>query len=121
MRFLELGLTLDRVQRILPVSGTCTAMKTREDIVEALSTLKPIIQQRYKLRSMALFGSYARNEQTEQSDVDVLVDVDPSLGLDFIDLADCIEERLGIRTDVVPASGVKPRYQEIIRKDLIYV
>ena len=53
--------------------------------------------------------------------MDVLVDVDPSIGLDFVDLAETIERRLGIKTDVVPADGVKPRYRAYIQKDLVYV
>jgi predicted nucleotidyltransferase len=96
-------------------------MQTREEILQKLKALKPLITERYRLRSIALFGSYARGDQTEESDVDVLVDVDPSIGLGFIDLADMIEERLGIKTDVVPADGVKARYRAYITKDLLYV
>lgn len=96
-------------------------MQTRESILLKLRDLKPEMVARYKLRSMALFGSYARGDQTIESDVDVLVDVDPSIGLDFIDLAEAIEQRLGVKTDVVPADGVKPRYQAFIQKDLVYV
>ena len=100
---------------------TETDMQTRENILAALRDLKPAIAGRYKLRSMALFGSYARGDQTPESDVDVLVDVDPAIGLDFIDLAETIERRLGVKTDVVPADGVKPRYRAVIQKDLVYV
>ena len=96
-------------------------MQTREAILDELRELKPELVKKYKLRSIALFGSYARGEQTSQSDVDVLVDVDPVIGLEFVDLADAIEARLGIKTDVVPADGMKPRYRDIIRKDLVYV
>lgn len=96
-------------------------MLTRETILEALRDLKPELVTKYKLRSIALFGSYARGEQTSESDVDVLVDVDPVIGLGFVDLADAIEARLGIKTDVVPADGVKPRYRAFIQKDLVYV
>ena len=96
-------------------------MLTRETILEALRDLKPELKAKYKLRSIALFGSYARGEQTSESDVDVLVDVDPGIGLGFVDLADTIEARLGVKTDVVPADGVKPRYQAFIQKDVVYV
>lgn len=40
---------------------------------------------------MGLFGSYATGDATEQSDVDILVDVDPSIGLRFVTLAETIE------------------------------
>ena len=96
-------------------------MLTREAIIDALRDLKPELVAKYKLRSIALFGSYARGEQTAESDVDVLVDVDPVIGLGFVDMADAIESRLGIKTDVVPSDGVKPRYRAFIQKDLVYV
>ena len=96
-------------------------MKTKEEVIAILGTLKPIIADAFKVRSIALFGSFARGEQTESSDVDIIVDVDSSIGLDFIDLADLIEEKLGIATDVIPADGIKPRYRNFIAKDLLYV
>lgn len=96
-------------------------MKTKEEVIDALRALKPLIMDSFKVRSIALFGSYARGEQTESSDVDVIVDVDSSIGLNFIDLADLIENRLGMAADVIPADGIKPRYQEYIAKDLLYV
>ncbi len=96
-------------------------MKTKEDVVDALRALKPLVMDSFKVRSIALFGSYARGEQTESSDVDVIVDVDSSIGLDFVDLADLIEAKLGIATDVIPADAIKPRYRAFIAKDLLYV
>lgn len=96
-------------------------MKTREEIIHSLSRYKSRFQSRYKIKKMALFGSYARGDQTEQSDVDVLVEVDPSIGLDFVTLADNIEKELGIPTDVVSAGAVKPRYRRVIEAELIYV
>lgn len=96
-------------------------MPTRDQILATLRALKPEMEKKYAMRSIALFGSYARGDQTARSDVDVLVDVDPSIGLDFVDLAETIERRLGIKTDVVPADGVKPRYRAYIQKDLVYV
>jgi len=96
-------------------------MKTKEEVVDALRALKPLLMDSFKVRSIALFGSYARGEQTESSDVDVLVEVDSSIGLDFIDLADLIENKIGIATDVIPADGIKPRYRQYIAKDLLYV
>ena len=47
-------------------------MNDRENILERLRTVKPALQQEFPLRRMALFGSWARDEQTETSDVDIL-------------------------------------------------
>jgi predicted nucleotidyltransferase len=45
----------------------------------------------------------------------------PISGLTFVRLADDIERKVGMTADVVPADGVKPRYRNVIQKDLIYV
>ncbi len=69
-------------------------MKTREEILGGLAAAKAELQERFQVQSLALFGSYARNEQTDRSDVDVLVEVDPSIGLGFVSLAEELERRL---------------------------
>lgn len=96
-------------------------MKTRDEVLKSLAGCKSKFQSRYKISKLALFGSYARGEQTEGSDVDVLVEVDPSIGLDFVTLAEKIEEEIGLPTDVVSSGAVKPRYRRVIESDLIYV
>lgn len=53
--------------------------------------------------------------------MDVLVEVAPSIGLGFVELADRIEEALGVRTEVVSIRAIKPRYWEAIKQDLIDV
>lgn len=96
-------------------------MKTRDEILANLGSLKEELQRRFKVKRLALFGSYARNEQTETSDVDVLVEVDPSIGLGFVSLADELEQRLGARVDLVSYRAVKPNRWRLIEPDLIYV
>ena len=96
-------------------------MKSREDILAQLRELKGWLRTRYKVHSVSLFGSYARCQQTAESDVDILVDVDPSIGLAFVDMAEEIEQHLGIKADVVPVDAVKPRYWRLIEKDIIHV
>ncbi|HLB72425.1 MAG TPA: nucleotidyltransferase domain-containing protein [Sedimentisphaerales bacterium] len=59
-------------------------MITKEEILSALAKDKPELQRQFKVHKMALFGSYARGEQRVDSDVDILVEVDPSIGLDFV-------------------------------------
>jgi hypothetical protein len=97
-------------------------MKKREDILTALQSMKPDLATKYHVRSLALFGSYSRGDNTGDSDVDILVDFEqPISGLKFVQLADDIESCVGLSADVVPADGVKPRYLDVIQKDLIYV
>jgi predicted nucleotidyltransferase len=70
---------------------------------------------------MALFGSWARNEQTETSDVDILVDVDPSIGLRFVTLAERLESLLEQHVDLVSSRAVKPSLLKQIESELIDV
>lgn len=70
---------------------------------------------------MALFGSYARGEQNQSSDVDILVEFDGSIGIQFIDLAEEIEKLLGTDVDLVSRYGIKDKYFKSISEDLIYV
>lgn len=94
---------------------------TREQILRILSENKGHLQTAFKVRTLAVFGSYARGEQQEDSDVDILVDVDPSIGLDFVTLCETIEKLLGTRVDVVSSRAVKPSSRKIIEPELIYV
>ena len=96
-------------------------MKTRDEILSILASQKPEWEKRFKLQSLALFGSYARGHEKEQSDVDILVEVDPSIGLDFVTLAESIELSLGMRVDLVSKGAVKSRHWKEIEPDLIYV
>jgi predicted nucleotidyltransferase len=96
-------------------------MKTRKDILNQLREMKGFLSESFKVNSLALFGSYSRGDQTETSDVDILVDVDPSLGLEFVTLAEAIEAALGVSVDLVSSRAIRPQYKAAIEKELIYV
>ena len=96
-------------------------MNSRQNILERLQAIKPALQQEFPLRRMGLFGSWARNEQTEKSDVDILVEVDPSIGLRFVTLAERLEALLEQHVDVVSSRAVKPNLLEQIQAELIDV
>ena len=96
-------------------------MKTKEEVLRILQREKPELVRDYGVKRLALFGSYARNDQREDSDVDILVEVDPSIGLGFVELAERIEGALGVCAEVVSRRAIKPRYWEVIKEDLIDV
>jgi len=96
-------------------------MKTKEEVLRILQQEKPELARRYGVKRLALFGSYARDDQRGDSDVDILVEVDPSIGLGFVELAERIEEALGVRAEVVSRRAIKPRYWEVIKEELIDV
>jgi predicted nucleotidyltransferase len=96
-------------------------MITKEEILRTLAKDKSELQKRFKVRRMALFGSYARGEQRAGSDVDILVEVDPSIGLEFVTLAQRIEQLLGVGVDLVSSRAVTSQAMEFIEPELIYV
>ena len=96
-------------------------MKTREEILGLLSREKSRLADHYKLRRLALFGSYARGDQNERSDVDILVDVDPEIGLEFVSLAEELEGLLEERVEVVSSRAIKSRHWKVIEQELVDV
>ena len=70
---------------------------------------------------MAIFGSYTRREQNDASDLDILVEFSERIGIRFVDLADDLEQIVGMKVDLVSRKGIKDKYLKSIDKDLIYV
>jgi len=94
---------------------------TKEEILKVLAKNEPELQKRFKVSKMALFGSYARGDQQAGSDVDILIEVDPSIGLEFVTLAERIEKLLGVPVDLVSSRAVNSRAMKYIEPELIYV
>jgi len=96
-------------------------MTTKTEILNLLSRLRPTLKNDFGVRQMALFGSYSRGDETQESDIDILVDVDPDIGLRFVTLAETLEKALGTHVDLVSSNAIKPSYMEFIKNELIYV
>jgi predicted nucleotidyltransferase len=94
-------------------------MKGANEILKRLRSVKPELQREFPIQRLALFGSYARNEQTEDSDVDILVEVDATIGLGFVTLAERLEQELGRPVDLVSRRAVKPSLWKRIEPELI--
>ena len=90
-------------------------------IIELLQQHKEELFKKYPLKSMALFGSYSRGEETAESDVDVMVELSGPIGIKFIYLNYEIERLLSKKVDLVSKRGIKPGYLSSIEPDLIYV
>lgn len=97
-------------------------MKTLEEIKRILKENEDLIAGEFKARIIGIFGSYARREQREESDVDIIASFsrDATL-LDFIGLADFLEQKLGIKVDIVSERAVKPELRERILEEVITI
>ncbi|MCB9426071.1 MAG: nucleotidyltransferase family protein [Flavobacteriales bacterium] len=96
-------------------------MKTLQEIKATLSAHKTRLYEKYPISSMAIFGSVSRKENTENSDVDILVEFSGKIGIRFIDLADELERIIGSKVDLVSKKGIHKKYLQAINEDLIYV
>jgi uncharacterized protein len=96
--------------------------KEVNDIRTQLLLQLPLLQKKYPISKMALFGSVVRDDfDPTKSDVDIMVELNGSMGWDFIDLSDDLEKLLGKKIDLVSRGGIKPRYWEHIKADILYV
>lgn len=96
-------------------------MHTLQNILQTLRRHKPELQRKYPIARLGVFGSYARGEASEKSDIDIAVEITGPMGLNFVAMADEIEALFGIKTDVVPARSIKTEYLPFVEKDIIYV
>lgn len=88
-------------------------MTTIQDIQEIVSRLA----KEYGAERVYLFGSYARGEATEQSDIDLRIDKGEIRGLRFAGLLGDLEEALGNKVDLISTAGMDEQFLEAIRPD----
>ncbi len=96
-------------------------MKTLNEIKKELAKYKSVLKEKYFVKKIGIFGSYSRGEQESESDIDILVEFDKPIGLEFIDLAEELETLLNNNVDLVSKNAIKPQYMKYIQEDLIYV
>ena len=98
------------------------AILSTDQIRARLATLLPDLRERYSVRTLSIFGSYARGEQTAESDLDLLVEFDKVPGLlSFVNLQHRLEDRLGVRVDLATQPMVGPRLEPGVQADLVTI
>lgn len=95
-------------------------MMTREEILELLKASLPKLR-KCGVREIGLFGSIARNEQNEKSDVDILVDLERHTLDSYMDLLFYLEDRLGCKIDLVMKDSLKPSIKDSVISETVYV
>jgi len=95
-------------------------MKSKQ-VISLIKKHRPELT-RFGVKSVALFGSVARGEAKESSDVDILVEFEGRATFDgFMDTKYYLEDILGCRVDLVVPDAIKPRMKPAIMQDLVYV
>ena len=96
-------------------------MKTNIDIENKLKELKPHLLQKYYVDRIGYFGSFSRNEQSHDSDLDILVSFTKPLDWEFFDLQDFLENQLQVKIDLVSEKALKKQLRQIILNSVKYV
>ena len=93
-----------------------------ERYLETLRKHLPELARKYHVRSLEVFGSFVRNEQTEGSDLDLLVTFDEVPGLlRYIEIEYHLSDLLGIKVDLVMPTSLKPRIGQNILREAVPV
>lgn len=97
-------------------------MSQLESIKALLVKLKPELTERFFVSSIGLFGSIVRDDfSPTKSDIDIIVDFSKPIGIQFIDLAEYLEEKINCKVDLVSKNAIKPKYFQAIKSDIVYV
>lgn len=97
-------------------------MLVLQDCIEKLSAFKREFGRQYGITKLGIFGSVARKENTENSDIDIVVEVaKPSLQLMY-ELREALIQLFNCKVDVVRfRDSLRPHFKSNIQKDVIYV
>jgi predicted nucleotidyltransferase len=97
-------------------------MKTFDELRQILSLQKQSLRENYQITEIGIFGSYARGEETELSDVDILVDYETApTFIMLVELRDYLSQLFGLKVDVITKNGLKPRIRERVLAEAIYI
>ena len=94
----------------------------KEEILKKIKERLPVLKEQYHVKEIGVFGSAIKGEETENSDIDILVEFSIPIGFfNFIRLENFLSEILGKKVDLVTKKAIKPIIKEEILKETVYV
>lgn len=96
-------------------------MLTRTDILSKLTELKPILHKDFSVNKIGLFGSYSDNSFTEESDIDILVELEKPIGWKFFSLELYLEQIFNKKIDLVTQNTLKEQIKKNILEQVNFV
>jgi predicted nucleotidyltransferase len=94
-------------------------MITKKDIIETLKKEMPYFKEKYGVKRIGLFGSCAKGDFTETSDVDIIVEFEKPIGFEFMDFTEYIENILGRKVDVITSAGLESIRIKEVQRDIV--
>jgi predicted nucleotidyltransferase len=94
-------------------------MLTREKVLELLQANYPFLAGEFGVSKIGLFGSFAKGQPDETSDIDIVVEFDRPIGYRFVDLVEYLENLLGRKVDVLTPAGIQGIRIERVAKSIV--
>lgn len=96
-------------------------MKRIIDIEGKLKNLKPVLFDKFHVCKIGYFGSYATDEQTDESDLDLIVEFSQPIGWKFFTLEKFLEQEIGLNIDLVTKDALRERIKQPILNQVRYI
>jgi len=96
-------------------------MITRENIILRLREIKPLLKEEYAVKKIGLFGSFAENSFSEESDIDLLVEFEKPVGWRYFSLEIYLEKIFGRKIDLVTKNALKEQIKGQILEQVKYI
>ena len=96
-------------------------METKNQIINKLREMKPLLFSEFSVKRIGIFGSYADETNTEESDIDLLVEFEKPIGWKFFSLELYLENIFGKKVDLVTKNALKDQIKNQIMNQLEYI
>ncbi|PIZ16744.1 nucleotidyltransferase [Candidatus Desantisbacteria bacterium CG_4_10_14_0_8_um_filter_48_22] len=96
-------------------------MEDLREIRKIIKHQKKELEEKFKVKKIAVFGSFVRGDQNKESDIDILVEFREPVGFLFVHLANYLEKILGRKVDLLTPDAIKPNRRNYIMEHLVYV
>lgn len=93
----------------------------RQDILDKLRELKPVLKRDYSVKQIGLFGSFASDSASESSDIDLLIELDKPIGWKFFSLEIYLEQVFGRKIDLVTKNALRDSMKEGVLNGVNFV
>ena len=96
-------------------------MLTAQELETKLKEIKPYLRDRFQVKAVGYFGSFAENKQTKESDIDILVEFSTTPGWEFFTLEEYLENAFNRKIDLVTKTALRARWKDQILKQVKYI
>jgi predicted nucleotidyltransferase len=96
-------------------------MLTQNQILSKLKEIKPLLTKDYSIKEIGLFGSFSNDTYTEDSDIDIIVELEKPIGWKYLTLALYLEKTFDRKIDLVTKNALKQHIRENIIKTVKYI